>query len=73
MSELDYDTQGLRDSIAHAKKNIKLYEQCIADQMTQIANYQKMITVLEAKKAVSEGIEIDAKTGVVTSADDKRK
>lgn len=59
-SEPEYDTRGLEESIAHAKKNIETYRQAISIEETRIADYRKMIETLEKKKALSEGVVLDA-------------
>lgn len=69
MREPDYDINGLQSSIEHCKKNIDLYNQAIADQQTQIANYRKMIETLQTKQKLAEGVVLDAKTGQQVNAD----
>lgn len=59
----EYDIDGLRSSVDHCKKTIKVLQEAMAEQQTQISNYRKMIETLERKQALSEGVTIDAKAG----------
>ena len=57
---IDYDTEALKEGIQKCKKNIKTFEGAIQAEHDTIADYRKMIEVLEVKQKLAEGITVDA-------------
>jgi hypothetical protein len=69
MREIKYDTQSLKDSIAHRKKHIKTLEQAIDVERTEINRERELIELLERKAKLQTEIVIDAEKGEVANAD----
>ena len=56
----DYDPSSLEASIRHRKKTIKNLKQAIAMEEKNIKQERELIEILERKKKIADGIEIDA-------------
>lgn len=61
----DYDVTSLEASIAHRKKTIKNLQSVVSMEQTHIANERKLIETICRKKAIAEGIVIDAQADAV--------